>query len=140
MQLPDLNVFIGAHRSDSAEHVRCRDWLLSAYAGDEAFALCAPVLIGLVRILTHPRVFRPPDTHDQAFGFVRSLLGHPNAVLLNPGRRHAALFEALCRDAGARGDLVTDAYLAALAIEAGAEIVTLDGDFGRFPGLRRRRP
>lgn len=121
-------------------HTRCRDWLRAAYAGEEAFGICAPVLIGLVRILTHPRVFRPPDTHDQAFAFVRSLLGHPNALLLNPGRDHLGLFEDLCRGADAHGDLVTDAYLAALAIETGAELVSADRDFARFPGLRWRQP
>jgi len=111
MLLPDLNVLIGAHRGDSPAHPGCRDWLRSVFAGDEPFGLCAPVLIGLVRILTHPGIFTPPDTHDEAFAFVRSLLGHPNAVVLNPGRDHLRLFEELCRAADARGDLVTDAYL-----------------------------
>jgi toxin-antitoxin system PIN domain toxin len=138
--LPDLNVLISAHRADSPLHATCRDWLRGVYAGEEPFGLCAPVLIGLVRILTHPRVFRPPDTHDQAFAFVRSLLGHPNALLLNPGRDHVRLFEASCRAADARGDLVTDAYLAALVIETGAQLVSADRDFARFPGLRWRRP
>jgi toxin-antitoxin system PIN domain toxin len=138
--LPDLNVLINAHRADSPLHVGCRDWLRSVYAGDEVFALCAPVLIGLVRILTHPRVFTPPDTHEQAFAFVNSLLSHPNATLLNPGRDHVRLFETLCRSSHACGNLVTDAYLAALAIETGATIVSGDLDFARFPGLRWQRP
>ena len=140
MLLPDLNVLISAHRSDSPMHGPCRDWLQEVFAGDEAFGLCAPVLIGLVRILTHPRVFRPPDTHDQAFAFVGSLVAHPNALVLNPGRDHLALFEGLCRRADARGDLVTDAYLAALAVETGALLVSLDGDFALFPGLRWCEP
>jgi len=138
--LPDLNVLISAHRLDSPMHEPCRDWLQAVFAGDEAFGLCAPVLIGLVRILTHPRVFRPPDTHDQAFAFISSLVAHPNALLLNPGRDHLALFEGLCRRADARGDLVTDAYLAALAIETGAVLVSADRDFALFPGLRWREP
>ena len=140
MLLPDLNVLIGAHRSDSQMHVRCRDWLRAAYAGEEPFGICPPVLIGLVRILTHPRVFRPPDAHDQAFAFIRSLVGHPNALLLNPGRDHLGLLEDLCRCADAHGNPVPDAYLAALAIETGAELVSADRDFARFPGLRRREP
>lgn len=140
MLLPDVNVLIGAHRADSPLHAACRDWLRSAYAGDEAFALSAPVILGLVRVLTHPRVFTPPDTHEQAWGFVRSLVSHPNAVLLNPGRAHLALFEDLCSSADARGDLVTDAYLAALALEAGATVVTADADFHRFAGLRLLDP
>jgi toxin-antitoxin system PIN domain toxin len=138
--LPDLNVLIAAHRADSPMHARCRDWLRAVYAGEETFGICAPVLVGLVRILTHPRVFRPADTHDQAFAFVDSLVTHPNALLLNPGRDHLALFEQLCCAADARGDLVSDAYLAALAIEVGAELVSLDGDLARFPGLRRTEP
>lgn len=136
MLLPDLNLLIGAHRSDSPMHLACRDWLRGAFAGDESFALCAPVLIGLVRVLTHPAIYRPPDTHDEAFAFINALLTHPNAVLLNPGRAHARLFEQLCRGADARGNLVTDAYLAALAIEAGCTVVNCDRDFGRFNGLR----
>lgn len=138
--LPDLTVLIAAHRSDSPLHERARDWLRGVYAGDEPFGLCAPVLIGLVRILTHPRVLSPPDTREQAFAFVSSLLGHPNALLLNPGRDHVHLFEELCGASDARGDLVTDAYLAALAIETGAELVSADRDFALFPGLRWRRP
>jgi len=121
-------------------HVRCRDWLPEAYAGEEAFGICPLVLIGLVRSLAHPRVFRPPDTHDQVFAFVRSLVRHPNALLLNPGRDHLALFEDLCRRDDAHGDLLTDAYLAALAIETGAVLVSADRDFARFPGLRWREP
>jgi len=121
-------------------HVRCREWLRAAYAGEEAFGTCPPVLIGLVRILTHPRVFCPPDTQDQAFAFVRSLVGHPNALLLNPGRDHLGLFEDLCRRADAHGDLVADAYLAALAIETGAVLVSAERDLARFPGLRWREP
>ena len=140
MFLPDLNVLLAAHRSDSPMHASCRDWLLAAYAGDEPFGICAPVLIGLVRILTHPRVFTPPDTHEQAFAFVHSLLAHPNALLLNPGRDQLRLFEDLCRGADACGDLVTDAYLAALAMEAGAVLVSSDRDFGRFAGLRWADP
>lgn len=138
--LPDLNVLIAAHRSDHPLHEGCRDWLRSVYAGDEAFYLCAPVVIGLVRVLTHPHVFTPPDTLEQAFAFVHSLLSHPNAVLLNPGRAHLGLFEQLCHAADVRGDLVTDAYVAALAFETDSVVVTADRDFQRFAGLSARHP
>jgi hypothetical protein len=137
--LPDLNVLINAHRSDSLGHESAAKWLRSVFAGDEAFGLCAPVLIGLVRVLTHPRVFDPPDTLEEAFAFVDALTCHPNAVVLNPGRNHLRLFRDLCELADARGDLVTDAYLAALAEETGAALVSADSDFARFPGLAWRR-
>lgn len=140
VRLPDLNVLISAHRPDSPLHATCRDWPRGVYAGEEPFGLCAPVLIGLVRILTHPRVFSPPDTSEQAFAFVHSLLDHPDALLLNPGRDHVRLFEESCQAAGVHGDLATDAYLAALAIETGAQLVSADQDFARFPGLRWCRP
>lgn len=140
MLLPDLNVLINAHRSDSPAHVSARDWLRSVFEGDEAFALCAPVLTGLVRVLTHPRVFDPPDTLREAFAFVEALVGHPNAVVLNPGRDHLRLFRELCLAADARGDLVTDAYLAALAVETGATLISWDADFARFAGVDWRRP
>ena len=153
--LPDLNVLISAHRADSRLHVGCRDWLLSVYAGDEAFALCAPVVIGLVRILTHPRLrhvayyLETPgmDAGYDAVNVARArdlAAGRPLAPLppdaLELRAGHVRLFEKLCRSADARGDLVTDAYLAALAIEVGAVLVSADRDFARFAGLRWRRP
>jgi predicted nucleic acid-binding protein len=74
------------------------------------------------------------------FGFAAHLAAHPSAVWLNPGRRHLRLLERLCRGGDARGDLVSDAVIAALAVEAGAEVVTYDRDFARFSGLRWRQP
>ena len=97
------------------------------------------VLIGLVRVLTHPRVFDPPDTLEEAFAFVDAPAGHPNAVVLDPGRDHLRLFRDLSGLAEARGDLVVDAYLAALATETGATLVSADADFARLPGLAWRR-
>jgi len=138
--LPDLNVLINAHRTDSPAHVGARDWLRSAFAGEEALGLCAPVLMGLVRVLTHPRVFDPPDTLEQAFDFVDALTEHPNAVVLKPGRDHLRLFRDMCVSVEAGGDLVADAYLAALAAETGATLVSADRHFARFPGVDWLRP
>jgi len=140
MLLPDLNVLINAHRTDSPAHVGARNWLRSAFAGEEVMGLCAPVLMGLVRVLTHPRVFDPPDTLEEAFAFVDALTGHPNAVVLNPGRDHLRLFREMCVSAEARGDLVADAYLAALAAETAATVVSAGGHFARFPDVDWRRP
>jgi toxin-antitoxin system PIN domain toxin len=98
------------------------------------------VLSGFVRVVTHPRVFDPPDSVEAALAFANAVLSQPAAVPVVPGERHWGIFEGLCRLAGARGNLVPDAYLAALAIEAGAEFITTDRDFSRFPGLRWRHP
>jgi toxin-antitoxin system PIN domain toxin len=98
------------------------------------------VLAGFVRIVTHPRVFDPPSSIDEALAFVETLRERPNRVGVSPGERHWTIFSDLCRRSGARGNLVPDAYLAALAIESGAEWITTDGDYARFPGLRVRHP
>jgi toxin-antitoxin system PIN domain toxin len=90
--------------------------------------------------VTHPRVFDPPDSIEAALAFADAVRAQPAAIPVAPGDRHWGIFESLCRSAGVRGNLVPDAYLAALAIESGAEFVTADRDFSRFPGLRWRHP
>ncbi len=140
MLLPDVNVLVAAHREAAPRHEEARGWLLSALDGGEAVALCLPVVSGLVKVATSPRVFAPPSTHDEVFGFLAHLAAHPNTMWLNPGARHLVLLEDLCRGGDARGDLVNDAVIAALAVEAGATVVTYDGDFARFAGIRRVAP
>ena len=91
-------------------------------------------------MLTHPKVFNPPTPPQKAVAFVEALRAQPNAVLLRAGDRHWDIFVKLCSSSSAKGNLVADAYHAALAIENGAEWVTTDRDFTRFPGLRLRHP
>lgn len=93
-----------------------------------------------MRVATHPRAFSPPAPIDEALAFADALRAEPNAVLLAPGPRHWEIFERLCTASGAKGNLVADAYLAALAVETGSERITTDRDFSRFPGLRWRHP
>lgn len=140
MTLADVNVLVYAHREDSPHHAACRTWLLRTIKADQAFGLAHPILAGVVRIVTHPRIFKQPSRLDVALAFVAGLLAQPNAVIVSPGPRHWEIFTRLCRDADARGNLVADAYLAALAIESGCAWITTDGDFARFPGLAWRRP
>ena len=138
MQLPDVNVLIHAHREDAPEHERYAAWLRALTASAEPFALSDVVLSGFLRIATNPRIFDPATPMAPALAFCQRLVDWPRASLIMPGRRHWELFTGLCRDI--RGPLVADAYLAALAIEHGCELVTTDGDFARFPGLRWRHP
>ncbi len=140
MQLPDVNVLLYAFLQGTPEHASYRAWLLGLVNGEAPFALADQVLTGFVRIATHPRVFDPPADLEEALSFVRALRGAPNAVPVVPGPRYWEPFERLCRDGAARGNLVADAALAALAIESGSELVTTDRDFARFPGLRWRHP
>ena len=108
--------------------------------GDAAFALFDLVLNGFLRVVTHPRVFKSPTPFDVALDFVDVLRTRPNRVLVQPGARHWDIFERLCRESRARGNLVADAFLAAIAIESGCEWVTTDRDYRSFAGLRVRDP
>jgi toxin-antitoxin system PIN domain toxin len=140
MLLLDVNILVYAFRQDSPNHLAFRRWLEEMIAAGISFGLCDPVLSGFLRIVTHPRIFAPPTPLDAALDFAEALRAQPNSVLIAPGGRHWAIFTALCRDAGAPGNWIPDAYLAALAIESGCELITTDRDFGRFPGLRWRLP
>jgi toxin-antitoxin system PIN domain toxin len=138
MQLPDVNVLIYAHRKDAPEHARYAGWLKGVADGAEPFAVAEIVLAGFLRIVTNARIFDPPTPMKTALAFCQHLVEWPRAVLVAPSRRHWEIFAALCR--GVEGPLVTDAYLAALAIEHGCELITTDSDFSRFKGLRWRHP
>ena len=91
----------------------------------------------MVRLATNARVFVRPDTVDAVLDFV-DVLRDPPAQLVQAGTTHWPRFAELCRRLGLRGNLAPDAYLAALALEQGAELVTFDRGFGRYPGLRWR--
>ena len=138
MQLPDVNVLIYAHREDAPEHDRYAAWLTSLTEAQEPFALSEVVLASFLRIVTNARIFDPPTPMETAVAFCQRLVDWPRAVLVAPTRRHWDIFVGLC--VGIQGPLVTDAYLAALAIEHGCELVTTDSDFARFQGLRWRHP
>lgn len=140
MLVPDVNVLVYAYREDAQDHDRYLAWLEGAAASEAPFGLVDAVLSGFLRVVTHPRVFDPPSPIHHALRFVEELRARPNATPISPGRRHWQIFTGLCRDAGVKGGLVADAYLAALAIESGSEWVTTDRDFARFPGLRWRHP
>jgi uncharacterized protein len=138
MRLPDVNVLIYAHREDASEHDRYAAWLLELTQAEEPFAVSEVVLASVIRIVTNAKIFDPPSPMDSAIAFCQRLVDWPRAVLIAPSRRHWDIFTALCADV--RGPLVTDAYLAALAIEHGCELITTDSDFARFTGLRWRHP
>jgi len=138
--LPDVNVLIYAFRTDSHDHAQYKGWLESVVNGPAAYGVAPQVLASVVRICTHPRIFRRPSSPDDAFAFCRTLLEQPNATVTVPGTRHWSIFENLCGDARATGNLVQDAWFAALAIESGCEWITTDRDYGRFRGLTWREP
>ena len=135
-----MNVLVYAHREECERHEEYRAWLEALWAAPASYGFSDLVLSGCLRVLTHPRVFSPPTPRDRALAFVEQIREQRNAVRLSPGERHWSIFSDLCRKADARGNLVSDAYLAALAVESGSEWITTDRDFARFPGLRWRHP
>lgn len=140
MIIPDVNVLIYSFREEMPNYAAYRSWLLAVLTGDAAFGVSDLVLSSVVRVLTHPRIFAPPTPLEIALEFVARIREAENAVSIIPGPRHWDIFVRLCGESNAKGNLVADAYLAAMAIEAGCEWVTTDRDFSRFPGLRWRQP
>jgi len=140
MILPDVNVLLQAFRTDGSNHVPCRNWLEGVVGGDSRYGMAPQVLSGVIRVTTHPKIFSRPSPLSEAVRFCEVLMEQPHCVLVYPGPRHWDIFSKLCREADARGNLVPDAWYAALAIEAGCEWITLDRDYARFKGLRWRSP
>jgi uncharacterized protein len=121
MILPDVNVLIYAFRKDAAEHAVARAWLNAVVLGDARFGMSPLALNAVVRITTNANFARGPSTLEDAFGFCDDLLGQPHCEIVTPGERHWDIFKRLCVETGTRGRRVTDAWLAALAIEWGCE-------------------
>jgi len=135
--LPDVNVLLAGLRSDHDHHRPARAFLEDARSGSTVVGLSDIALMGVVRLATNARVFARPDPVDVVLEYVDVLLVTP-AQLVRGGTVHWSRFTELCRHLRLRGNLVPDAYLAALALEQGAELVTFDRGFGRFPHLRWR--
>jgi uncharacterized protein len=140
MLLVDVNVLVYAYWDDAPRFAHIRPWLHEVVKADQSYGLTDVVLSGFLRIVTHPRIFTTPAPLDEAIAFVEALRNQTHCVIVSPGPRHWSIFLDLCRTAGVRGNLLPDAYLAALAIESGSEWITTDRDYARFPGLRWREP
>ena len=140
MIAPDVNVLLYAFRQDSVRHDDYRRWLETALNSPEPVALFEPVLAAVLRIGTHPAIYKVPAPLEQLEGFVDACVDAPAAIRLRADQAHFDIFRDLCRRADCRGNLVQDAYLAALALEHNATFVTTDRDFSRFPRLRWQHP
>jgi uncharacterized protein len=136
----DVNVLLAAHRTDHPHHSLVAPWFEQLTAGRERFTVPDFVWASFVRIATNRRVFLNPTPLDDAFAFVRAVRAQPTHLVISPDPTHLDLFEALCISSDAFGDLANDAYLAAITMELGATLVSLDRDFARFDALDWRRP
>ncbi|WP_131766323.1 type II toxin-antitoxin system VapC family toxin [Candidatus Protofrankia californiensis] len=136
MKLPDVNLLIYALDNTSPRHEPSRAWLEHVLSGTETVAFTWPVLLGVIRLTTRATIFRNPFRPDEILDIVDGWLTRPCAVVVHPTERHAAVLHQLLEPLGTAGNLTSDAHLAALAIEHGAELCSSDADFARFPGVR----
>lgn len=140
MKLADVNLLLYAVDESSPHHGPARRWLEESLSGTDTFALSWSVLLAFVRLGTSPRVFVSPLELEEALDLIDSWLAQPSTTVIHPTERHAALLRELLGPLGTAGNLTTDAHLAALAIEHGAELYSADADFDRFPRLRWINP
>ncbi len=140
MILVDANLLIYAVNADAPLHRKAKSWLESALSGQETVGFPWSVLLAFLRLTTRSGLFRHPLPVDTAFDLVASWLDQPSATLVEPGPRHLQVLRELLRPLGTGGNLTSDAHLAALAIEHGAELCSSDIDFARFQGLKWRNP
>ncbi|MEX2288734.1 MAG: TA system VapC family ribonuclease toxin [Mycobacteriales bacterium] len=141
MILLDVNVLVEAGHRDAARHAASARWLQEVLAGPRPVGLADVVLTGCLRVLTHRRVFSDPAPPAVALDFVEAVRRAPAAVQVPATAATWQTFGALLRDDdGLRGNLVPDAWLAALALSHGAWLATRDRGCARFPGLSLMAP
>lgn len=140
MIIPDVNLLVYAHNRAAAGHERARAWWEDLVNREQPIGLAWAVMLGFVRLVTHPSVLVRPLAPVAALGHVRRWLDQESVRIVEPGPRHMDLLRALFQSTGVAGSLTTDTHLAALAIEHQAELHSNDADFARFPGLRWRNP
>ena len=133
----DTNILVYAHREEMPQHRAAERRLRGLATGAAAWGIPVFCLGEFARVVTHPKVFRPASTIDQALDALTALLESESLRVLMPGERYPRLLAEAIRGGRAAGNLVFDAQIAAVCREHGAtEILTLDRDLARFPGLR----
>jgi toxin-antitoxin system PIN domain toxin len=132
MIIVDTNVLLYAVNTRARQHEAAHRWLTAALSGTDTVGFCWPVILGFVRVSTHPAIMPKPLRVEDAFAAVDSWLAARNAVVVDPTVRHRHILRALLTRSGAAGNLVTAAHIAALAIGSGATVASFDKDFERF--------
>ncbi len=140
MILPDANLLLYSANRDCREHPAAFLWLEEILSGRESVGFCAPVISAFLRLSTHRQVLASPLTVEAAFGFVENWMSFPAAIWLNAEVSHLRTMRSLLAAAGRGGNLVTDAQIAAIAMDYGATVHTADLDFSRFPGVKWKNP
>ena len=140
MILVDANLLIYAEDSLCDNHEAARKWWDAQLSGTEAVCLCWPVINAFIRIGTHARASRNPLTLKEAIERVQSWLDQPCVRIIQPTENHWEIFQQMLRAGNAKANLVSDAHLAALAVEHNCVLESNDTDFARFRGLKWNNP
>ena len=140
MKLLDANLLLYAFHPDSGEHEKAKQWLAKTLSNPDMVYLSWHGIVAFIRISSHPNIFENPLTTTECSQIVSEWLARENVRIANPGPRHWEVFDHVLQDGQCRGAIVTDAHLAALAIEHGLTFYTTDRDFNRFDGLRVVNP
>ena len=140
MILLDANLLIYSFSSSSPHHALAHRWLENLLSSPRSVALAWATINAFLRVSTNPRAYAYPYTAAEAAQIISELLERPTIQVVDPGDRYWRIFRDLLVDAQVTANLVSDAHLAALAIEHGALLCTTDRDFARFPGLRWENP
>jgi uncharacterized protein len=137
---PDVNLLLYAVNEVARNHRRAKLWLESVLSGVEPVGFAWAVLLAFLRLSTRPGAFNEPLSVEMAFDQIDAWVSQQGAFIVHPGPRHAQILRDLLLPLGIAGDLSSDAHLAALAIEHGAQLCSADSDFARFPGLKWANP
>ena len=140
MILVDANILLYAEDSLNAQHIKAREWWDAQLSGTGLVCLDWTIISAFIRIGTNRRIFKSPLSLEEAIQLVQSWLDQPCTRLIHPTERHWTIFQQMLVRGKATANLVTDAHLAALAIEHGCELNSTDADFSRFPDLKWKNP
>jgi hypothetical protein len=140
MTIIDANLLLYAYNADAPQQKASAQWLQELLKSGGIIGLPWVTMWAFIRISTNSRIWANPRSAKEAFAIVGEWLRQPSVVPLHPGPLHAEILEKLVSDHGATGPLVTDAVLAALAMEHGGLLASTDQDFRRFPELRWLNP
>lgn len=140
MILTDVNILVYAHREDLPQHSKIKSWLEENIMESNLFGLSDLVSSGFIRIVTNPKVFKKPTPIQKAFQFIQTLKNLDHCLMIEPGKKHWEIFSKLCQETKAKGNLITDAYFAALAIESNCDWISTDTDYQKFKGLKWINP
>jgi uncharacterized protein len=138
--IPDLNLLLYAHDSQSSRHIQARQWWEALLNSQRPVGLAWVTILGFIRLTTHPKLAANPLTPKLSIEQVRNWLAVPSVRIVTPGQDHGVILFRLLEQVGVAGNLTTDAHLAAIAIEYQAELASTDSDFTRFAGLRLTNP